>query len=241
MAAILQICSDAGSPTAGTQALETLIESSGFAGGGHTVTLRSDEIGEDGSDETNFDVVVIDESVSSATVGTDYEDYTIGRFVLEDGIWDDYDLTDGSSVASANEDVVNVDNDTHPLCNDPNDLGTDTTALTITSANFSIRWLDDAGIAASFIPFVFRSSPRSRKVGFAFDDGATLENSNTATSRIVALGYSDSGMDILTTVGENVFENALTWLLPDDGGLLPVYRLNVYHQSRRHRESQVFA
>ncbi len=240
MAAILQICSDAGTPTAGTQALETLFESTGFAGGGHTVTLRSDETGEQAGDETTYAVVVIDESCSSATVGTDYEDYTIPLLVLEAGVWDDHDFA--YSKSSVGDNKVKVDNDGFPLCDTPNDLGVDTTSLTVTVTATGMDYATDANLASSFIEFVTYSN-QTQNVGFAFEDGATLLNSNTATARRVGLGFNDAVVDDLSTVGENVIENALDWLLPDapDAGLLPIYRRNVYHQSRRQRESQVFA
>ncbi len=241
MAAILQICSDAGSPTAGTQALETLFESTGFAGGGHTVTLRSDETGEQAGDETAFNVWVADESCSSATLGTDYEDYTIPGLHMEDSAWDEHDLTSGATTNA--DDDVRVDNDGHPLCDTPNDLGTDGTTLTIADASGTLAYATDAQVASSWIEFVARPSFADRNVGFAYENGAAILNSNTATARRVGLGFRDNIVDQLTTDGENVIENALDWLLPDapDAGLLPIYRRNVYHQSRRHRESQVFA
>ncbi len=211
MAAILQICSDAGSPTTGTTDLETLIESGGFAGGGHTVTLRSDETGEQGGDEATYAVVVIDESCSSSTVGTDYEDYTIPLLVLEAGVWDDHDFASSKSGASDNK--VLVDNDGFPLCDTPNDLGVDTTSLTVTVTAIGMDFATDANLASAFIEFVTYAG-QTQNVGFAFEDGATLLNSNTATARRVGLGFKDAVVGDLSTVGENVIENALDWLLP---------------------------
>ena len=208
MAAILQICSDAGSPTTGTQALVTLLEAAPFS---HTITLRSDETGEDGDDETTYALVFVDESSSSGTVGTDYESYTIPRLLFEAGIWDDYDLISGKSSGQATQ--VQVDNDGHPVCDSPNDLGTDDTALTITTSDFTIDIATDAATAASRIEFAWRSVNTTNNC-FAFEDAATLLNSNTATSRIVCMGWRDDGADILTSTAEDMIENALAWLLP---------------------------
>ena len=166
MAAILQICSDAGSPSAGTQALETLLEAAPFS---HTVTLRSDETGEDGDDETTYDLVFIDESSSSSTVGTDYEDYTIPRLVMEAGIWDDHDYVSSKSSAAATS--MQVDNDGHPLCDTPNDLGTDTTTIEITNSSFTIDSATDANTAAARIEFLYRGIATTNGC-FAFEDGA---------------------------------------------------------------------
>ena len=214
MAAILQICSDAGSPTSGTTDLETLFESTGFAGGGHTVTLRSDETGPQAGDETTFDVFVIDESCSSSTVGTDYEDYTIPGLVFEAGVWDDHDFI--TTKGTAADDQVSVDNDGFPLCDTPNDLGTDDTTLTVATASATLDHVVDANLASSFIEFVYYSV-NTQNVGFAFAADATLLNSNTAAARRVGLGFRDAWADTLTTTGENVIENALDWLLPVAG------------------------
>ena len=206
MAAILLVCSNASTPATGTQALETLFEAAPFS---HTVTLRSDEDGEQG-DEGDFDMIMIDESCSSSTVGTDYKDIAVPKFITEPGIWDDHNLASGSS--SANGDSVQVDNDGHPLCDTPNDLGADDTTVTMATGDSQINYSSDSQVHTTWTEFLYRAA-NTNNAGFAYDDGDALLSSDTASADIVALGWDDGMMATLTTVGENVLENAVTWLL----------------------------
>ncbi len=180
-------------------AVKTRLESLGY-----TVTVKTATA--TASDATGKNIVLISETVDSATVNSKFRNVAVPVVAWDDGVYDDMNLT-GYTVGTDHDYTsfqtqVSISNTTHPL-----GAGLSGT-VTAYSSQYDFTW----GVpASSAIKAATLTSNSSRAVIFGYDSGASMIGGFIAPARRVGLLISDFGAEILTNNGWQLFDAAITW------------------------------
>jgi hypothetical protein len=174
---------------------------------GFDVTVLSDDVAS-ASDAAGVAAVVISETVDDTDVGAEFRTVAVPVLVLEGTLWDDMDMAPAGNANS--NDIVSIVNPANPLSG-----GQTGTFAIATGSGAGVRHTSPLGGAT--IVLVRPGNP-GQVVEFAFDTGATMENTFVAPARRLGLGiehdHSSPAGAALTTEGEALFEAAITWATP---------------------------
>jgi hypothetical protein len=190
------VVGDPAAPTAGDAALLDHIADRGY---------RATYIDDAAAATTSYDVFVIAESVTAATVGTAYDTVAVPVVVCERELWDDMRLAanTGASTAAASTYDLEAHTITTGLA-DP---------LTILASDQAQRGvLATALVGVSATVFARPSADTSRAAGWAIESGGNL-TSGTAPARRVALFVADAWPTLFTADGWALFDAAVDWAI----------------------------
>lgn len=207
MSAVKLVVGNAASLTSGDTKLKTLLE-----GMGHTVTLTSDETAESVS---GIDLVVVADSVSTATLGEKYHAQAVPLMVMQPSWWDEANLiTDGASVSTSTLTSEYILTATHDVTDGPHgtfSVGT----ITIASTGNKRYLVSSSNLAAGATAIMaFQSASQTAYSCFAIEQGGTLANSaGAAPHRRFGWGNKDDMYASWDADGENLFKNAVAWAL----------------------------
>lgn len=177
---------------------------------GHTVEIVSDDDAEPVM--TGVTLLVIAESCSSVTLGNKYSTYTGPVLTFESFHWDALGLTTGNGVGVTASDAFIT---AHAISTG---LTPGNNAIFLTSGTFLSHSGASHGVNAQQVA---RHTGLSEWSIFAYEDGATLADGSTATSRMVAFGALDAGVAAFSANGWLLFDNAVDWVLSSDRLVLP--------------------
>lgn len=206
------VVGDSAALTAGDTTVKGRIE-----GLGHTVFVVDDAAAAD----TSRDFVVIAESCTAATVAGKYKNVMVGVLVLEPGVTDDMDMSSAGSTTGAAEDNVVIIDTAHPLADGLS--GTVAVMSPVTRVDYS----NAAELAAS-AQQVYRTEASATQIsGFAYDAGATMQNSHIVEARRAYVGLCpDASIASLTASGLSLLDAAIEWVaVIFTGSVRPSYAL----------------
>jgi len=201
---VLMVVGNAGSLSTRDQAKKDLME-----GWGMTVTLLSDQENQSAYDAAaaDADVAYITESVSSGTVGTKTNGFTIG--VVNDEPY----LNDALEVASSNgssftDNRIDIIDNSHYITSEIADGDMNNLVVTTSSqTHYSV-----SGTLGSGATVLATRDSNADPTLVAVDIGAQLEDGSSAAGRRVLLPWGSSiDMSTLNSVGEQIIERSLRW------------------------------
>lgn len=199
------VVGDAAALTAGDAAVAARLQTNH----GFSVTKISDEAPEAAG---AYDLVVIAESVSSATLASKYASRAVPAIVLEGFVWDDWGLVNGSPTAylESSRDVRVMTNDT-PLAAGLNQGGVYTVSNILCCAETLVS-ADTATVVSSSLQYLQFAYNSQRTIGFGVERGSVLHSGSPAPAKRIGLGFLDAAVGAgLTTAGWALFDAAVDW------------------------------
>jgi hypothetical protein len=161
---------------------------------GHSVTYISDETAE--ASAASYDLAIISETCTAATLGSKYKTWTQPVLVLELAVWDDHDLAaSGTTLTTQSQfDIL--------AAGDPIAAGLTGAVTFTTSGTTDICWAVDTSWGPDAVPVIGTSGSTTQIVAGRYEKGATGTSSFVMPARRVALGYNQD------TINHNNFDDA---------------------------------
>jgi hypothetical protein len=202
----LLVVGDAAAPTASDNIVKGRLQGLGFQ-----VTLISDETAAD----TSKDLVVQAESCASATLAGKYSTFAGPLVDFEPGVVDDCDMASvGATVSGAGEDNAVILDAGHDMA-----AGLSSTVAVFSPADF-INFNNASELVASAQQVYSTEASGSQIVGYAYETGATMQNSHVAEGRRVFCGLgADGSLDSIAANGLALIDAAISWAFATPGDI----------------------
>ena len=172
------------------------------------VEIMSDEVvtTEDGDGR---DLIVISGSSDASVIAADFSATEVPLVSWEAGTFDDLLLTGNAQGTdygvTAATDMLTIEDSTHPIAN--GGIGT----IAVSNSAFGMNYGVPSGSARTVA-----SADGGKAVIFTYTTDATLVGGSSVPARRVGFYMDAAGLDIATTDGEILLENALLWALGRD-------------------------
>ncbi|MFC1704891.1 LamG-like jellyroll fold domain-containing protein [Nanoarchaeota archaeon] len=156
---------------------------------------------------TDYDVIVIAESVTSGNTGW-LKSEAVGILTVEGSNNDEFDFGTGGNSNDAPDTIINITNNTHYITQ-PFSLGPVSVASTSGNGGYITGWSNDVNLLA-----YYNNTPTQSKL-LAVESGGTLADSSTAAERRVFFGARYFAN--LNSNGTTIFNRALDWVAGNTG------------------------